>query len=75
MNTLTATKADLILVKVGGVQISQHSRILIKSDNGRGEGTLEVIIEWDMGGGHKRPKVSYMIFQHSLKTHTCDCDK
>ena len=45
MNTLTATKADLILVKVGGVQISQHSWILIKSDNGRGEGTLEVIIE------------------------------
>ena len=56
MNTLTATKADLILVKVGGVQISQHSRILIKSDNGVGEGTLEVIIEWDMGGGHTRAK-------------------
>ena len=38
MNTLTATKADLILVKVGGVQISQHSQILIKSDNGGVEG-------------------------------------
>ena len=75
MNTLTATKTDLILVKVGGVQISQHSRILIKSDNGGGGGTLEVIIEWDMGGGHKRPKMSYMIFQHSLKAHTRDCDK
>ena len=41
MNTLTATKADLILVKVGGVQISQHSRILIKSDNGGGGGYPE----------------------------------
>ena len=33
MNTLTVSKTVLILVKVGGVQISQHSQILIKSDN------------------------------------------
>ena len=34
MNTLTVTKTCLILGKIGGVQISHHSQIVIKSDNG-----------------------------------------
>ena len=76
MNTLKATKTDLILVKVGGVQISQHSQILIKSDNGGG-GNPKEIIEWEMGGGGvvtEGQKNSDMIFQRSLKAQSPDYD-
>ena len=56
--------------KIGGIQISHHSRIVIKSDNG---GRYPERDNWVRNGGGetRKAKISDMIFQRSLQAQIC----